>query len=110
MAPGTASASGARWSRPARSTLGDAVAGVRERGRLMQEAVPPGVGAMAAVMGLDAAEVAALCDEAARRRRARRPPNLNGAGQVVVAGHAARGRARSWRWRPRGARARSASR
>jgi [acyl-carrier-protein] S-malonyltransferase len=66
----------------------DAVRGVRERGRLMQAAVPRGVGAMAAVMGLDAAAVAALCEEAAGSD-VLAPANLNGAGQVVVAGHAA---------------------
>jgi [acyl-carrier-protein] S-malonyltransferase len=66
----------------------DAVRGVRERGRLMQAAVPRGVGAMAAVIGLDAAAVAALCEEAAGSD-VLAPANLNGAGQVVVAGHAA---------------------
>ena len=68
-------------------TLGDAAAGVRERGRLMQEAVAPGAGAMAAVMGLDGAEVARLCEEAAATD-VLAPANLNGASQVVVAGHA----------------------
>jgi len=67
--------------------LGDAVVGVRERGRLMQEAVPPGEGAMAAVLGLDADVVAALCAEAAEGDVVV-PANLNGGGQVVVAGHA----------------------
>jgi [acyl-carrier-protein] S-malonyltransferase len=65
----------------------DAVRGVRERGRLMQAAVPRGVGAMAAVMGLDVAAVTALCAEAAGSE-VLSPANLNGAGQVVVAGHA----------------------
>jgi [acyl-carrier-protein] S-malonyltransferase len=67
--------------------LGDAVVGVRERGRLMQEAVPPGEGAMAAVVGLEADEVAALCGEAADGD-VLVPANLNGGKQVVVAGHA----------------------
>jgi len=67
--------------------LGDAVVGVRERGRLMQEAVPPGEGAMAAILGLDADAVAALCAEAAEAD-VLVPANLNGGGQVVVAGHA----------------------
>jgi [acyl-carrier-protein] S-malonyltransferase len=67
--------------------LGDAVAGVRERGRLMQEAVPPGEGAMAAVHGLGAEAVAALCSEAAGGD-VLAPANFNGGGQVVVAGHA----------------------
>jgi [acyl-carrier-protein] S-malonyltransferase len=68
--------------------LPTAVRGVRERGRLMQEAVPLGQGTMAAVMGLDAAAVAALCAEAADGQ-VLVPANLNGAGQVVVAGHTA---------------------
>jgi [acyl-carrier-protein] S-malonyltransferase len=68
-------------------SLGDAVAGVRERGRLMQRAVPAGEGAMAAVLGLEADVVAALCREAAADEVVV-PANFNGAGQVVVAGHA----------------------
>jgi [acyl-carrier-protein] S-malonyltransferase len=67
--------------------FGDAVAGVRERGRLMQEAVPPGEGAMAAVLGLEVEAVAELCTEAAEGG-VLVPANLNGGGQVVVAGHA----------------------
>ena len=67
--------------------LGDAVVAVRERGRLMQEAVPAGEGAMAAVMGAERAEVERLCDEA-REGEVLSPANQNGAGQVVVAGHA----------------------
>ena len=66
--------------------LRDAVVGVRERGRLMQAAVPPGEGAMAAVLGLDADTVAALCRDAAEGEVVV-PANLNGGGQVVVAGH-----------------------
>ncbi len=69
-------------------SLGDAVRAVRERGRLMQAAVPVGTGAMAAVMGLEASEVAALCAESAGNEILT-PANLNGGGQVVVAGHAA---------------------
>lgn len=68
-------------------SFADAVAGVRERGRLMQEAVPPGTGAMAAVMGLDAEAVAVLCREAAGGG-VLALANLNGGGQVVIAGHA----------------------
>jgi [acyl-carrier-protein] S-malonyltransferase len=63
----------------------DAVRGVRERGRLMQQAVPAGTGAMAAVMGLAGEEVTALCDIAAADEIVG-PANLNGAGQTVVAG------------------------
>jgi [acyl-carrier-protein] S-malonyltransferase len=67
--------------------LGDAVVGVRERGRLMQAAVPAGQGAMAAIVGLDVPAVAALCDEAAQGEVVA-PANLNGGGQIVVSGHA----------------------
>jgi [acyl-carrier-protein] S-malonyltransferase len=67
--------------------LEDALVGVRERGRLMQAAVEPGEGAMAAVMGLEAEAVAALCAEASAGD-VLAPANLNGGGQVVVSGHA----------------------
>jgi [acyl-carrier-protein] S-malonyltransferase len=67
--------------------LADAARGVRERGRLMQRAVPVGVGAMAALLGADRATVDALCAEAAQGEVVA-PANLNGAGQIVVAGHA----------------------
>jgi [acyl-carrier-protein] S-malonyltransferase len=67
--------------------LGDAASGVRERGRLMQAAVPVGQGAMAALLGADVASVEALCAEAAEGEVVT-PANLNGGGQVVVAGHA----------------------
>lgn len=66
----------------------DAVKLCRQRGQLMQEAVPPGAGAMAALMGLDAAQVAELCAEAAQGEVIS-PANLNGAGQIVIAGHTA---------------------
>src|SRR5262245_60621949 len=61
-------------------SLGDAVAGVRERGRLMERAVPAGEGGMAAVLGLDAESVAALCAEAADGEVVV-PANFNGGGQ-----------------------------
>jgi [acyl-carrier-protein] S-malonyltransferase len=63
----------------------DAVRIVRRRGRYMQEAVPVGVGAMAAILGLDADSVAAACVDAAEGDVVS-PANLNGAGQVVIAG------------------------
>jgi [acyl-carrier-protein] S-malonyltransferase len=66
----------------------DAVRTVHHRGRYMQEAVPVGVGAMAAVLGLDEAAVRAACDEAAEGEVVS-PANLNAPGQVVIAGHAA---------------------
>jgi len=68
--------------------LGDAAHGVRERGRLMQQAVPVGVGAMAALLGIDLKRVQALCAEEAGTEVVA-PANLNGGGQIVIAGHAA---------------------
>jgi [acyl-carrier-protein] S-malonyltransferase len=65
----------------------DAVRIVRRRGRYMQEAVPVGAGAMAAILGLDAALVEAACREAAQGGVVS-PANINGAGQVVIAGSA----------------------
>jgi [acyl-carrier-protein] S-malonyltransferase len=60
------------------------------RGRYMQEAVPIGAGAMAAVLGLDAAAVGEACVAAAQELGAIvTPANLNAPGQVVIAGHAA---------------------
>lgn len=63
----------------------DAVKVVRERGRLMQQAVPEGQGAMAVVLGLEMDAVRALCADAARGEVVS-PANFNGAGQVVIAG------------------------
>ena len=60
---------------------------VRLRGRAMQEAVPEGQGAMAAVLGLDAAAVSELCAEASQGQVVE-PANFNGGGQVVISGHA----------------------
>ncbi len=64
----------------------DAVRLVHLRGRFMQEAVPVGVGAMAAIMGMSAAEVANLCGEAADGE-VLSPANYNCPGQIVIAGH-----------------------
>jgi [acyl-carrier-protein] S-malonyltransferase len=66
----------------------DAVRVVRRRGRYMQEAVPVGTGAMAAILGLDRDGVAAACAEAAEGDVVA-PANLNAPGQVVIAGSAA---------------------
>ncbi len=63
----------------------DAVKVVRERGRLMQEAVPPGAGLMAVILGLPAREVERLCEEASNGEVVA-PANFNGAGQIVIAG------------------------
>jgi len=66
----------------------DALRIVRRRGRYMQEAVPVGTGAMSAVLGLDAAQVAQACEEAAQGEVVS-AANMNGGGQVVIAGAAA---------------------
>jgi [acyl-carrier-protein] S-malonyltransferase len=68
----------------------DALRTVRRRGRYMQEAVPPGEGAMAAILGLDTEAVTRACAETmnAMSGRVVSPANLNGPGQVVIAGHA----------------------
>jgi [acyl-carrier-protein] S-malonyltransferase len=68
--------------------LADALRTVRRRGEYMQEAVPVGVGAMAAILGLDLASVEASCREAAGDEVVS-PANVNSPGQVVIAGHAA---------------------
>lgn len=66
----------------------DAVRLVRNRGRYMQEAVPVGAGAMAAILGLDEAEVRRACEEAADGDVVS-PANLNAPGQIVIAGTSA---------------------
>ena len=66
----------------------DAVALVAQRGRFMQEAVPAGAGAMAAILGLADDQVAAACAEAAQGQ-VLAPVNFNSPGQVVIAGEAA---------------------
>jgi [acyl-carrier-protein] S-malonyltransferase len=63
----------------------DAVRIVRRRGQYMQEAVPVGQGAMAAILGLDVELVRQACEEAAQGEVVG-PANINGAGQVVIAG------------------------
>ncbi len=67
----------------------DALRLVRTRGELMQAAVPVGVGAMAAVIGLDAEACAALAADASREAEGEvcAVANLNGPGQTVLAGH-----------------------
>ena len=67
--------------------FGDAVALVAERARLMQQAVPEGQGAMAAILGLDDERVRGLCAEAAQGQVVE-AVNFNAPGQVVVAGDA----------------------
>jgi [acyl-carrier-protein] S-malonyltransferase len=60
----------------------------RGRGRYMQEAVPAGVGAMAAILGLAPAEVADICKKAAGQEVVA-PANMNSPEQTVISGHAA---------------------
>jgi [acyl-carrier-protein] S-malonyltransferase len=67
-------------------TLGDALRAVRERGRLMQEACPPGQGAMAALIGLDLAAVREVCAEASTGGEIAVTANLNAPGQIVISG------------------------
>jgi [acyl-carrier-protein] S-malonyltransferase len=69
-------------------TLADAVRTVRRRGESMQEAVPVGAGAMAAILGLDLPSIEAAC-RAAAEGEVVSPANVNSPGQVVIAGHAA---------------------
>lgn len=66
----------------------DAVALVRRRGRYMQEAVPIGTGAMAAILGGDLAAVTQACEESAHGEIVS-PANINCPGQIVIAGHTA---------------------
>jgi [acyl-carrier-protein] S-malonyltransferase len=66
-------------------SFADAVRIVRRRGQYMQESVPVGTGAMAAVFGLQAEVVLRACEETAQGAVVA-PANLNGAGQVVIAG------------------------
>ncbi|HSD28182.1 MAG TPA: ACP S-malonyltransferase [Vicinamibacteria bacterium] len=68
--------------------LGDALRTVRRRGQYMQEAVPVGRGAMAAILGLDLPAVEEACREAAAGEVVS-PANVNSPGQVVIAGQTA---------------------
>jgi [acyl-carrier-protein] S-malonyltransferase len=68
-------------------SLHDAASLVAERGRLMQAAVPSGVGAMAAILGGDDAQIAAVC-EAVAQGQVVSPANFNSPGQLVIAGNA----------------------
>ena len=68
-------------------SLADAARTVRARGRYMQEAVPPGQGAMAAVIGAELAEIEKVCSEASQGQVCA-PANINSSNQVVIAGNA----------------------
>jgi [acyl-carrier-protein] S-malonyltransferase len=71
-------------------SFADAVRSVKARGRAMQLAVPPGQGAMAAILQLDAAKVTEACEEAARETgQVVQAANINSPGQIVISGAAA---------------------
>jgi len=69
-------------------SFADAVRTVRNRGKYMQEAVPVGVGAMAAILGMDLEKVAAVCQGAAQGEVCS-PANINSPEQVVISGNTA---------------------
>src|SRR3954464_5417847 len=71
-------------------SLRDGVRAVRARGTFMQEAVPPGEGAMAAILGLEPAQVREACAEAREQEKGKvvEPANYNSPEQTVIAGHA----------------------
>jgi [acyl-carrier-protein] S-malonyltransferase len=66
-------------------SFADAVRTVRNRGKYMQEAVPAGMGAMAAILGMDLEEVTAVCNNAAQGEVCE-PANINSPEQVVISG------------------------
>lgn len=68
-------------------SLFDAACLVARRGQVMQNAVPLGLGAMAAIVGLTDEQVKTLCDQASQANEVVTPANYNAIGQVVVAGH-----------------------
>jgi [acyl-carrier-protein] S-malonyltransferase len=68
-------------------TFSDAVKTVRKRGTFMQEAVPVGIGAMAAILGSDLETIEAVCKEVANGEVCS-PANINSPSQIVIAGNA----------------------
>jgi [acyl-carrier-protein] S-malonyltransferase len=69
-------------------SFADAVTTVRNRGKYMQEAVPVGTGAMAAILGMSLDAVGAVCGDAAQGEVCE-PANINSPDQIVISGHAA---------------------
>jgi len=69
-------------------TFADAVRTVRNRGKYMQEAVPVGVGAMAAILGMELEKVSTICQEAAQGEVCA-PANINSPEQIVISGNTA---------------------
>jgi [acyl-carrier-protein] S-malonyltransferase len=68
-------------------SFADAVRTVRNRGKYMQEAVPVGTGAMAAILGMNLDAVGAVCEDAAQGEVCE-PANINSPDQIVISGHA----------------------
>jgi [acyl-carrier-protein] S-malonyltransferase len=68
-------------------SLADAARLVASRGLVMQNAIPLGLGAMAAIVGLSDEQVKDLCEQASQAHQRVTPANYNAIGQVVVAGH-----------------------
>lgn len=69
-------------------SFADAVRTVRNRGKYMQEAVPVGLGAMAAILGMDLEKVTAICHDTAQGEVCS-PANINSPEQIVISGHKA---------------------
>jgi [acyl-carrier-protein] S-malonyltransferase len=69
-------------------SFADAVRTVRNRGKYMQEAVPVGVGAMAAILGMALEKVSAVCEDAAQGQVCS-PANVNSPEQIVISGNTA---------------------
>jgi [acyl-carrier-protein] S-malonyltransferase len=69
-------------------SFADAVRTVRKRGKYMQEAVPVGVGTMAAILGMEFEKVVAVCSDAAQGEVCE-PANINSPDQIVISGHTA---------------------
>ncbi len=69
-------------------SFADAVRTVRNRGKYMQEAVPVGMGGMAAILGMDLEQVTAICADAAQGEICA-PANINSPEQIAISGHAA---------------------
>ena len=71
-------------------SFADAIRSLQSRGKFMQEAVPEGQGAMAAILGLDADAVRSVCEAAAKETsEVVSPANLNSPEQTVISGSAA---------------------
>jgi len=70
-------------------SFADAVRTVRNRGKYMQTAVPAGVGAMAAILGMKIADLDSACREASTASEVVTPANINSPEQIVISGHAA---------------------